>query len=90
MPLHSAAAARRDEVARMLIDAGADVNATQEGGYTPLHAAAQNGDVELIDLLLDRGARLDARTDKGETPADLADAANHPMLAKRLGVAANG
>jgi ankyrin repeat protein len=84
MPLHSAAAARRDEVARMLIEARADVNATQEGGYTPLHAAAQNGDVELIDLLLDRGARLDARTAKGETPADLADAANHPMLAKRL------
>jgi uncharacterized protein len=86
MPLHSAAAARRDEVARMLIEAGADVNATQEGGYTPLHAAAQNGDVELIDLLLDRGARLDARTAKGETPADLAQAANHPMLAKRLRV----
>ena len=83
-PLHSAAAARRDEVARLLIDAGADVNATQEGGYTPLHAAAQNGDIELIDLLLDRGAKLDARTDKGESPADLAQAANHPMLAKRL------
>jgi uncharacterized protein len=84
MPLHSAAAARRDEVARMLIDAGADVNATQQGGYTPLHAAAQNGDVELIDLLLDHGARVDATTDDGKTPADLADAANHPMLAKRL------
>jgi ankyrin repeat protein len=86
MPLHSAAAARRDEVARMLIEAGADVNATQREGYTPLHAAAQNGDVELIDLLLDRGARLDARTDDGRTPADLAQAAGHPMLAKRLRV----
>ena len=84
MPLHSAAAARRDEVARMLIEAGADVNATQRHGYTPLHAAAQNGDVELIDLLLDRGARRDARTDDGRTPADLAEAAGHPMLAKRL------
>jgi ankyrin repeat protein len=90
MPLHSAAAARRDEVARMLIEAGADVNATQEGGYTPLHAAAQNGDIELIDLLLDRGARLDARTDDGRTPADLAETANHPMLAKRLRVGADG
>jgi uncharacterized protein len=85
-PLHSAAAARRDEVARMLIDAGADVNAKEQGGYTPLHAAAQNGDVELIDLLLDHGARLDARTDDGRTPADLAQEANHPMLAKRLGM----
>ena len=83
-PLHSAAAARRDEVARMLIDAGADVNAKEQGGFTPLHAAAQNGDIELIDLLLDRGARLDATTDDGKTPADLAEAASHPMLAKRL------
>jgi uncharacterized protein len=66
------------------------VNARQEGGYTPLHAAAQNGDVELIDLLLDRGARLDARTDDGRTPADLAEAANHPMLAKRLRVGEGG
>ena len=90
MPLHSAAAARRDEVARMLVEAGADVNATQEGGYTPLHAAAQNGDVELIDLLLDRGARLDARPAKGQTPADLAAAASHPMLAKRLRIGVEG
>ena len=84
MPLHSAAASRRDEVARMLIEAKADVNAKQQDGYTPLHEAAQNGDVELVDLLLDRGARLDAKLDDGRTPADLAAAANHPMLAKRL------
>jgi uncharacterized protein len=83
-PLNSAAAARRDEVARLLIEAGADVNATQRHGYTPLHAAAENGDIELIDLLLDRGARIDARTDDGRTPADVAEKANHPMLAKRL------
>ena len=83
-PLNSAAAGRRDEVARLLVNAGADVNATQRHGYTPLHAAAQNGDVELTELLLDRGARIDARTDDGRTPADTAEAANHPMLAKRL------
>src|SRR2546423_2983125 len=89
-PLHSAAASRRDEVARMLVEAGADVNAKQRDAYTPLHEAAANGDVELVDLLLDRGARVDARLDDGRTPADLAEAANHPMLAKRLrtGVAA--
>jgi ankyrin repeat protein len=83
-PLNSAAAARRDEVAGLLIDAGADVNATQRHGYTPLHAAAENGDIELIELLLDRGARIDARTDDGRSPADMAEKANHPMLAKRL------
>ncbi|HKG57592.1 MAG TPA: ankyrin repeat domain-containing protein [Candidatus Limnocylindrales bacterium] len=83
-PLNSAAAARRDEVARMLIEAGADVSSVMADGFTPLHAAAQNGDIELIDLLLDRGARLDARTGDGQTSADVAEKANHPMLAKRL------
>jgi len=86
MPLHSAAASRRGEVARMLVEAGADINAAQRDGFTPLHEAAQNGDIDLIDLLLDRGARIDARLDDGKTAADLAEAANHPMLAKRLRV----
>ena len=36
--------------------AGADVNATQHGGYTPLHEAAQHGDVEMVELFLSAGA----------------------------------
>ena len=40
----------------MLIAAGADVNATQHGGYTPLHEAAQHGDVEMVELFLSAGA----------------------------------
>lgn len=84
MPLHSAAAGSHVGVARLLVAAGADVNATQPHGYTPLHAAAQNGNAELTELLLAAGANPAARTDDGQTPADLATAAGHTALASRL------
>jgi len=83
-PLHSAAAGRHHEVCRVLIAAGAHVNAKQRHGFTPLHAAAQHGDDELVELLLSAGADPSARTDGGETPADTADAARHPDIARRL------
>ena len=70
-PLHSACASGERESARILLDAGADPNVRQQGGFTPLHAAAQNGDEELARLLLARGADPDAATDDGRTPRDL-------------------
>jgi uncharacterized protein len=83
-PLHAAAAGRHLEVCRILLAAGADVNATQHGGYTPLHEAAQAGDVELAELFLSAGADPLARSDEDQTPAETADAAGHPDLARRI------
>jgi uncharacterized protein len=61
-PLHSAAAAGMNETARLLLDAGADPNARQEGGFRPIDAAAQNGNDELYALLVERGAEPPAST----------------------------
>jgi len=77
LPLHAATASDADEVTKLsivtqLLDAGADVNATQEGGFTPLHAAAQNGEASGASLLLARGADSSARTARGETSLALA------------------
>ena len=83
-PLHSAAAGRQVDICRLLIAAGADVNARESGGFSPLHAAAQNGDPETVELLLSAGADPEASTDDGRTAADLADAAAHPDVARRL------
>jgi uncharacterized protein len=65
------------EVARLLVEAGADVNAAAAGGYTPLHLAASNGNREIIALLLENGANREARCDQGKIPADYARERGH-------------
>jgi ankyrin repeat protein len=81
-PIHSAAAARRADLARFLLDRGADPNARQQAGYAPLHQAAHAGDLELVRLLVDRGADVNAETDDGRTP--LAFAGDHADVASFL------
>lgn len=83
-PLHAAAAGRHIEVCRVLLAAGADVNATQHGGFTPLHEAAQHGDVEMVELFLSAGADPTVTVTDGGAPADLAEAAGHRDVADRL------
>ena len=83
-PLHAAAAGRHIEVCRVLLAAGADVNAAQHGGYTPLHEAAQHGDAEMTELFLSAGADPSLLTDAEETAADTAAAAGHADLADRI------
>ena len=44
-------------IARLLLEAGTDVNAFDDDGQTPLHGAT--GDLELTRVLLEAGARGD-------------------------------
>ena len=83
-PLHSAAASRSTETARLLLAAGASPDAQQTGGYTPLHEAALHADVELIDLLFEYGASVVIRNDQGQSAADLARVEGHDDIALRL------
>ena len=71
-PLGTAVFVRSLPLARLLLDAGADVNGHEESGFTPLHAAAENGDRDLACELLARGADRHIRTSEGKTAADLA------------------
>jgi uncharacterized protein len=63
MPLHSAAATddpeARYEIAKLLLEHGADPNARQQDDFTPLMAADQSGDERLAQLLEEHGARRD-------------------------------
>jgi ankyrin repeat protein len=71
-PLHAAAAGRKLELVKLLLDEKADVKARQEGGWTALHAAAQNGDRDIVEMLVAHGADLQARADNNQSALDLA------------------
>jgi ankyrin repeat protein len=58
----------RVEVARVLLDNGADVSARAARGWTPLHACA-HWQPKMTALLLKYGADRDAKDDEGETPS---------------------
>jgi uncharacterized protein len=62
-------AARQDdrESARVLLDAGADINLTMSDGTSALVVAIINGHYELAKLLLDRGANVNLADSKGRT-----------------------
>lgn len=70
--LDAAVAANHPDIAKLLLDSGANVSPHAAGGFTPLHKAAFGGNVELARLLLERGADVDAETDAGRTPLDIA------------------
>jgi len=86
--LHAALAGPQPGIAKLLVDAGADVNARQQAGIAPLHETAQNGDLELTKLLLDHGGDPSAQDDQGKTPAATAREHGHEAVAAFLEKAA--
>jgi ankyrin repeat protein len=71
-PLHSACAISNLEIAKLLLEAGGNVNAKQMQGVTPLHSAAHNGKTGLAKMLLDNGADTGAKMENGQTPYEMA------------------
>ena len=75
-PVHTVAAQRDPELALTLMTDllayGADVNASQHGGWTPLHQAADHGHLELVRLLLEHGADPTMQSESGQTPIEMA------------------
>jgi hypothetical protein len=62
----------KSNVARLLLEHGADVNARTNDHTTPLHKAAQNREVEVVRVLLEHGADADAEDDQGRTALQVA------------------
>jgi hypothetical protein len=66
-PLHDAVISSNVELARALLEDGANPNCAARGGMTPLHYAAYQRNVEMARLLLTYGANLDAMTDESRS-----------------------
>lgn len=56
----------------MLIEKGADVNATNKFWMSPLHFAAQNGTKKIASLLIKKGANINLQDKTGDTPLAIA------------------
>lgn len=61
-----------DDVARQLLDLGADVDLQDRVGNTALHFASAWGHVSLLQLLIERGCSLAVKNAEGSTASDYA------------------
>ena len=74
-PLHYAAARNSADIAKVLIDAGAKLEAEaveDQRRAHPLHTAARGNAVEVAEFLVGIGAQLNARDADGATPLSVA------------------
>jgi peptidoglycan/LPS O-acetylase OafA/YrhL len=69
-PLAWAAMLGDTDLAKVLLDGGASVKATNGDGWTPLHSAAFLGRAKVIALLLEHGADANALSLAGKTPLE--------------------
>jgi uncharacterized protein len=84
-PLHAALAlGKNPSTIELLVAHGADVNATQAGGFTAIFSAAAANRIDLAEMLMEHGAHPHHASDEGKTPADFARERGHAEFAEWL------
>jgi ankyrin repeat protein len=72
------------DTVNLLLNAGADVHAVDNEGYTPLHWAAKIDSLDIVKMLLDAGADVDVQDNNGTTPLHKAAVKNSSRVVKML------
>ncbi len=70
--LHDAINNGREDLAKILIDNGADVNIQNEKGFSPVHVASYPGNMKILQMLSEKDAYFTVETKKGLIPTDYA------------------
>ena len=83
-PLITAAFFGKIEIAKILIDAGADLNCRNADGSTALHTAAAFGKTEVAEILIDAGADFNQQNNQGATALHVAAFFCHVEIVKAL------
>jgi ankyrin repeat protein len=65
----------QNELAKLLVDEGANVNIADNSGSTVLHLATRRTDLDIVKLLLAHKAEVNVTDNEGFTPADIAERA---------------
>ena len=71
-------------IARVLLEAGVNVNEKDEDGWNCLHLASANGHSEVLQVLLEAGVDILDVDEDGNTALHLAAAVGHAEVAKVL------
>lgn len=82
--LMKAAWNRQEEIARLLLDAGAKVNAADSNGQTALMLAATQGSLPLVEMFIDAGADLEPRNAYSFDAFTIGVSGGHIDIARRM------
>jgi ankyrin repeat protein len=83
-PLHIACENGHIEVARLLVEAGADKDKVSTDGSTPLYVACEQGHIEVVQLLVEAGSDTEKALADGCTPLYVACECGHTKVAQLL------
>jgi ankyrin repeat protein len=82
--LLTAASHGNQDIVKLLINSGADINALDGNRETSLHKASYKGHKTVIEILISNGANIDAESGDGSTPLSIAALYHHQETAQLL------